>query len=171
MEYKASLDTFAKIITIAALLLFIYIGYRSVKAIFVAGGNSTAILLHSGILFFLVCTVLLCWLYRPQKYVLEKNELVIVRTIKERRINIDDITEIRAVARGELSGTIRTFGVGGMFGYFGLYYNSKLGSMTWYITQRKNRVLIRTKTGDKIIISPDDLSLIENVKTMNQNLH
>jgi hypothetical protein len=55
MEYKASLDTLAKIITIGVVILFIVIGLQSVKALLVAKGDSTIILMHAGILLLLCC--------------------------------------------------------------------------------------------------------------------
>jgi hypothetical protein len=36
--------------------------------------------------------------------------------------------------------------------------------MTFYATQRKNRILIETRQGLKLIITPDDQSIIENIK-------
>lgn len=52
--------------------------------------------------------------------------------------------------------SIRTFGVGGLFGYFGKFANAKLGNMTWYATRRDKTVLIKTAGNKKIILTPDD---------------
>jgi len=104
-------------------------------------------------------------MFRTQKYVVNNNELIIKRPVKERKIQISDIQEIRLINPGEMFGTIRTFGVGGLFGYYGLFYNRTFGSMTLYTTQRKNRVIIKTKSNSKIVISPDDLSLVDFVKS------
>ena len=90
--------------------------------------------------------------------------MIIHRAIKNRVIKISEIIEIKTVDSNDLSGTIRTFGNGGLFGYYGKYYNSKFGNMIWYVTQRRNRILIETNQGKKIIISPDDIGMVEKVK-------
>lgn len=60
--------------------------------------------------------------------------------------------------------TIRTFGVGGLLGYFGKFYTPQIGHMTFYATQRTNRILIVDKQGKKFLLTPDDISLIEKIK-------
>ncbi len=52
--------------------------------------------------------------------------------------------------------TIRTFGVGGLFGYYGEFVNWKLGNMTWYATRRDKTVLIETVDDKKLIVTPDE---------------
>lgn len=79
-------------------------------------------------------------------------------------LKFDDIEQVRAVEEGEMNGLIRTFGVGGLFGYFGKYYANRIGNMTLYATQRKNRILIITKQHKKIVITPDDLSMLEKLE-------
>jgi hypothetical protein len=51
---------------------------------------------------------------------------------------------------------IRTFGVGGLFGYYGKFANTKLGSMTWYATRKDRAILVRTIDNKKIILTPDE---------------
>ncbi len=51
---------------------------------------------------------------------------------------------------------IRTFGVGSLFGYYGKFANTKLGSMTWYATRKDKTVLVRTIDNKKIILTPDE---------------
>lgn len=70
---------------------------------------------------------------------------------------------------GSLIGSIRLFGVGGLFGYYGKYYNFKMGHMTLYTTQKRNRILMTMITGKKIIISPDDLNIIIEFKKRKEN--
>jgi hypothetical protein len=67
--------------------------------------------------------------------------------------------EVRKLENFETRGTLRTFGVGGLFGYFGKFYIPSIGSCTFYATQSKNKILITTHNDHKIILTPDDLSL------------
>lgn len=160
MEYKASLDTLAKIISAGTVILFLFIGYKSVQVLIISKGDPTAILIHGGVLLFLIAVILGGYLFAPQTYTVDGTDLTIVRPMNNKKIKLTDITEIRTIAEGEMTGTIRTFGNGGLFGYYGKYYNSKIGNMTFYATQRKNQILIQTIQGHKIIITPDDQSII-----------
>jgi hypothetical protein len=169
MEYKASFDTLTKVLTLGVIVFFAYIAQKSVKALLVAEGDTTTILIHSGVIFVLLATLVVSYLFSTQNYLIDNNEFVIRRPISERKISIADIEEIRLVGEGDMTGTIRTFGNGGLFGYYGKYYNKTFGSMTLYTTQRANRVFIRTKSGSKIIISPDDLRFIDKLKSALSN--
>lgn len=164
MQYKASLDTLAKVMTLGVFILFIAIGQMSVRGLLSANGDMTLILVHSSVLLLFVAILLGCWLYAPQSYTVDSTDLTINRPISKVKIKRADISQVRTVANGEMSGSIRTFGNGGLFGFYGKYYNSKIGHMTLYTTQTKNRVLIITKQGRKIIISPDDTSIVEKLK-------
>ena len=160
IEYKASMDTLAKIITLGIIVLLVGIGYNSVKEIMDANGAQTIILVHSGILVLFVGILVGSYLYSPQKYEIKNEKLIIKRFINSKEINLNEINEIRKINEGEMSGLIRTFGVGGLFGYYGQYHNPTFGDMNLYTTQRKNRILIKTKEGKKIVISPDDASIV-----------
>lgn len=164
MEFKASLDPLAKIITIGAIILFIFIGQKSVKQIIIAQGDNIIILIHSGILMMLVLIIIGCWLFAPKSYSTYGGDLVINRPVGNVNIKISEIIEARVLNSNEISGLIRTFGNGGLFGYYGKFYNTKLKHLTLYTTQRKNRILIETSQGKKIVISPDDLSIVEKLK-------
>src|SRR5258708_2546352 len=152
MEYKASLDTLAKVITLCVFVVLALIGRMSVKALFVAGGDTVLVLFHSGIILLFILIIAFSYLFSTQSYAVENGNLIIKRPIGDRIISINDVVEIHPVEKGEMTGTIRTFGVGGLFGYYGKYYNKRFGSLTLYTTQRHNRIFIRTKSGDKIII-------------------
>lgn len=164
MEYKTSLDTLAKIITIGIVILFIVIGHQSVKSLLVAKGDSSILLIHAGVLLLLVAIILGSWLYAPQSYTIDKTDLTINRPIGKVKISLADISQVRSVSDTEMRGTIRTFGVGGLFGYFGKYYTPGLGHTTFYATQRTNKILIEDKKGKKFILTPDDIGLIDKIK-------
>jgi cytochrome c biogenesis protein CcdA len=163
MDYKASKDMTIQAITIGIVLLFAFLSYRSAVALIHSNGNLATILIHSSVLIFLLGTLLLCFLFAPQKYSIEENEIIIQRPISNIHISIDSIKEIRQVDKSETKGMIRTFGVGGLFGNFGKFYAPALGRITMYATQNKNYVLIIANKR-KIIITPDDLAIIEQIK-------
>lgn len=164
MEFKASLDTLAKMLTIGAITLFIFIGQKSVRQLMIAQGDKTTILIHSGIIMMLLLIIIGCWLFAPKSYSIYGGDLLINRPVGNVNIKISEITEANVLNSNEMSGLIRTFGNGGLFGYYGKFYNSKLKHLILYTTQRKNRILLKTSHGKKIVISPDDLSIIEKLK-------
>jgi hypothetical protein len=141
MIYKASLDKTAIIITNLVTLLF------------------GALIVFNFILplaIVLMIIYLIALLLKPLNYEITENELNIRRLIKSVHINRSDIESLELIDKSTLSGTIRTFGVGGLFGWYGKFTNSKLGDMTWYVTRRDKPVLITRKDGKKILISPDE---------------
>ncbi|HXH19279.1 MAG TPA: PH domain-containing protein [Chitinophagales bacterium] len=167
MEYKASLDALSKGLTAGVFILLIVIGYRSIKALMIAHGDMTTVLIHSGTLLFLVALLVGSYIYSPQKYILTGDSLIIKRLIGNVVIPLDDIVEARTVQDSEMTSTVRTFGNGGLFGYYGKYHSPRLGHMTFYTTKRDNRVLIKTKDGKNIVLTPDDKNLLINeIKSM-----
>ena len=141
MMYKASLDKTAIIITNLATLLF------------------GALIIFNFILplaIFLLITYLMCLLLKPLSYEITADKLIIRRLIKSVHINRSDIVSLKLIDKSAISGSIRTFGVGGLFGWFGKFANNQLGSMTWYLTRRDKLVLIIKKDSKKILISPDE---------------
>jgi hypothetical protein len=141
MKYKASLDKTAIIITILVSLLF------------------GALIIFNFILplaILLLIVYLICWHLKPLSYEIKAEEIIIRRLIKSVHINRTDIENLTLIDKDKLSGTIRTFGVGGLFGWYGKFSNNELGDMSWYLTRRDKPILIISKTGKKILISPDD---------------
>ena len=84
------------------------------------------------------------------------DKFIIHRLIKDVKIDRKNIKSIELIDRQKISWSLRTFGIGGLFGYFGNFANSKMGRMTWYATRRDRTVLVVTNGGKKIILTPDD---------------
>lgn len=64
--------------------------------------------------------------------------------------------------------TIRTFGNGGLFGYFGKFYNAAFGKMTWYATRRNNYLVLSTSENGKIVLTPDNLEMAKEIERLTQ---
>lgn len=68
-----------------------------------------------------------------------------------------DLTELTSagVNPGATLGSLRTMGIGGLFGFVGRYYNEILGSYRAYATNEFNTVVLMF--GDEtIVVTPDD---------------
>lgn len=164
MKTKASLDTNSKLITFGIFILFCFIGQAAFKEI-KADGNQVTKIFSVGMIILLAVIFVGCYFLSTRGYTLTKDKLIIHRPLKDRIVDVDDIADVFLVDPSSLKGTLRAFGVGGLFGYFGQFSNDKFGKMTWYVTQKKNRILVETRQKEKIIISPDDISLLDNLKS------
>jgi hypothetical protein len=163
MIYKASLDNLAKIITSLCCLLFIYIGYKTFVSDSPDLRGINFYLARFGIVFFLVIVLVVCYMLSTKSYKIDTDRITIVRPFRSFSVKFDTITNVELLSPSQLSGLIRTFGVGGLFGYYGKYYNSTLGSLNLYTTQRKNRIMIVTKAKVAFVISPDDPTLYQKL--------
>jgi hypothetical protein len=77
--------------------------------------------------------------------------------------SMTDLKNAVAVSKEDMRWTARTFGNGGLFGYYGKFWNKKFGTMTWYATKLNNYILIKTHEGKKIVLTPDNPQLLEEV--------
>ncbi|GGM84086.1 hypothetical protein GCM10010967_14850 [Dyadobacter beijingensis] len=152
MKYSASLDKSTQIITIAITALFAGIGIFELLTF--SGDARIGAYFSVGIL---SAVYWAAYIYRPTGYTLTDDELIIHRPISNvvypRRFE-----STRVIDKESLKYTIRTFGVGAFWGYFGKFYNTALGKMTWYVTRRDQLILIKMTDGKTILVSPDDLN-------------
>lgn len=163
MTYNASLDKTAKVITIAVLLLSLGISLYSIYGIVNAVSGSEVILHVIIILFFLIFTISV-WAYSPKGYEVKNQSVVVLRKAGNIVIPFREIAVSTTLEERQMKGTIRTFGVGGFFGYFGKFRVPGLGSTTLYTTQMRNFIHIGLKNGKNIIITPDDTSLLSKIR-------
>ena len=66
------------------------------------------------------------------------------------KIKREEIAELDIITGKKFN--IRTFGVGGLFGYFG-YFN---GNDVWYVTNLNKKIQITMKSGKIYMISPEN---------------
>ena len=151
MTYKTSLDKTAIVITIAVTILF---------AVIIGGQYSIIKDAGRAVPIYTTTTCLLIYFlafaFRPINYVVTKDELIVRRPLLNVHIKRADIKSVELIDKNKIRGSIRTFGVGGLFGYYGSFANSSLGRMTWYATRRDKPVLIKTTDNKKIIFTPND---------------
>lgn len=115
-----------------------------------------AIVQQPVVLLISVLIIVLAYAYSPRGYSVWQGEITIKRIAGSVRLNLRDARELRRATADDLRGTLRLFGSGGMFGYYGLFRTSKLGRAWWYVTDRSNIVIVVTGAG-VTLISPDDV--------------
>lgn len=151
MIHKTSLDRTAIVITICVTILF---------ATIIAGQYS--IIKNAGHAIPIYTTTALLLIYfgafafRPINYATTESELIVDRLLFNVHIKRSAIKSCEVIEGNRIKGSIRMFGVGGLFGYYGNFSNFSLGCMTWYATRRDKVVLIRTLDNRNIIFTPDD---------------
>ena len=132
MTYKTSLDNVTKVITLGITILFAAIIIGQYSIIKDATASATPIYITVGLLiiYFIV------FAFRPVKYSLTADNLIVHRLFSNVKIERSKIKSVELVDKEKLSWSVRVFGVGGFFGYFGKFANAKLGTMTWYTNWR-----------------------------------
>lgn len=158
MDYKASTDLSVRLITIVVTILFACVIYRMIAF------NLKAPIVSYGVVTLLVATYLGSFGLCTWSYKLNETSLVIVAPFYNKTINKVDIQKVEAIERLQLGGLIRTFGNGALFGYYGWFRGTKIGSFFFYGTQMKNLILIQMQDGSKYIITPDDPSIISAIE-------
>lgn len=148
------MDTVTTLITLVLIIITVYVVYQQ-TVLFLAKKEMNTIFV--GIILILV--LLLSIAFKPLAYILTGDKLIIKRIAGDINIAKNDIKSAE-ILTPDTSGTlVRGFGIGGYFGYMGRYYSSKLGWLTMYATRRDKRILIATKEGKLLIVTPDETAL------------
>ncbi|HXB29304.1 MAG TPA: PH domain-containing protein [Puia sp.] len=148
--FKTSLDINAYLITIGFAILFVMI----IAVQFSHWESSGAVKYFLVVLLSLI--YFMAYLYMPLDYKISNEELIIHRLVKSIHIPRNNIVSAESVDKEMISWSLRTMGVGGLFGYYGRFMNYRIGNMIWYATRKDRAVLIRTVNDEKIILTPDE---------------
>ncbi len=170
MEFKTSYDVLTKWLSIGISIIFISVALWNLKSMLEAEGDWPTLIIHFGVFSLLTFILGVSFVLSTKSYSLNSQELIIKKQLGTTAFPVADIYEARIITKDDMKGTIRTFGSGGLFGYYGLFYNRTLGSFTMYTTQRTNTIFIKLKDGKKIIISPDDVKMLDLLKSYNTNI-
>jgi hypothetical protein len=109
--------------------------------------------------------IIACEGLAPQRLEVGEDSIVVLRRYKSVVITREEIKSIEPLSKKDFRGAIRTCGVGGLFGYFGHYYSSRLGSFLLYATSFKNLYLIKKWSGKSVVIScsePEKMDVFSN---------
>ena len=148
--FTTSLDKFNKNTTIiVSIILLVIVG--TIFFLTPKNEQSTAILFSS----IPIVSAVVIYLLSPNNYSVSSDKLLIHRMLKDIEIDRNNIQSVQEIDESQVEDSIRTFGASGFFGSFGMFWNGKLGKMTWYVTRKNNFVLVETKDQKKIILTPD----------------
>lgn len=138
-SFAASYDLAAKIISsiVVVVLLVSFITTRSALV---------------GVI--VLCILAFSYLYSPQSYEVSDGAILIKRLIGTVRVPLDSIRELRTGNADDFLACTRLWASGGLFGYFGLFKTRKLDKCKWYMTNRRNSVII-VASAMTAVISPN----------------
>lgn len=151
MIFKVTPDKSVKVVTGILVFLFI-LSIAGLIGMFL----SERIIILPVLVVFIFLGLGLAYAYRPLSYTVTTENLIINRMAGDVTIPRSSIKSVTVIHRNLIDGSIRTFGVGGLFGYYGKFSNSKLGNMKWYVRRMDHLVLLDT-SAEKILLSPDDI--------------
>jgi hypothetical protein len=147
------MDKLTKGITLAVTLLFVTV-MITVQLSLNHEPRGELVVISTAV--FLLFVYMTAYIYRPLNYELNGEALIINRPLKRVIIPRQDIEYVEPMDDDAMKGTIRLFGVGGFFGYYGVFVNSRQGRMTWYATRKNNMILVKTRSNEKIVLTPDE---------------
>jgi hypothetical protein len=149
MRFNAKNDLPCILITNTIILLsLVLLGY----GMFNKNSGGEAALVPLAIL---IPLILFTWGYHPQCYEVSKEAIRVKRPFKSIYIPLDEVIVVRVLKKEEIGTLFRSFGVGGLFGYFGIYTSTKLGGVDMWCTNTTDLVLIEYNK-KKVIISPEE---------------
>ncbi len=101
---------------------------------------------------FLLTVVLITYGFSPRGFSLGPDGLHIHRPFGPHLLAFNRVRSARRAQPGELCG-LRTFGSGGMFGFFGWFWSRKMGHYRAYVTHRQDMVLVEAER--PYLLSPE----------------
>jgi energy-coupling factor transporter transmembrane protein EcfT len=152
MNFKTTPDKSVKIVTLVIGLLFL-LSIIGLAGMYIA--EKTIILPVVAVI--ILSAFVFAYVYRPISYTVTQDQLIINRAAGSVHIPRSSIKSVDVIHRNLVDGSMRTFGVGGLFGYYGRFSNAKFGTMSWYVRRMDHLVFINTNA-EKILVSPDDVN-------------
>lgn len=140
-EFRASLDTVAKVLSVIAVAVMA-VGLWASQSWIVAALSFLVLLTAYG--------------YSPQSYVIGRRSIIVKRLLKDAEFPLERLQAVRRATPDDLAWTMRLWGSGGLFGYYGTFRTSKLGKCTWYCTRRADQVVVATDSRTALF-TPDDV--------------
>jgi hypothetical protein len=155
MKQQLEFDLTTKIIS----ALVIAIPFVMISAQYTVIKENNVILTLTSI--FLFITYLVAWLLHPTSYEITNENLVIHQPVKAIKISL---ASIKNIERTEPGYSMRLFGSGGLFGYYGLFSSNKLGRHYRYTGNNKDLVFVNAGKKNYLLSIHDQLFFDELIK-------
>lgn len=153
MFFEASWDRILKKITYAVVAFLVLETIVIAIAMFRTASQMTALLITGLLVLCNGLILVLTHLYAPKGFSVDETGITVSRKVAPVCIEIGRIQNVSRIERDRFMKSTRTFGNGGLFGYYGSFRNKELGSFKMYATHREYGVLI--EADKNYVITPD----------------
>ena len=148
MIYRFRRDWLVIAMTAAVVLLTLYVLYD----VYFVGGD-----LEDRIAAPIVFAVIYFLALRTPRYFYIEKDVIIIKFFIGSKV-LEDIQSVRPLLKGELKGTSRNFGNGGLMGYTGYFKNMYIGSFQMYAVNKEELALVTLANGKQYVINyPQEL--------------
>lgn len=166
MNFRASLGWSARIITGAITIVFGALVIFNFLLLEKVSGNIAGL----GAIFFTMLLpigiYIVCYLHRPLGYVIGDGKIIIKRPVKSIILNLKNIRDAYLIRKESMNWMWKTFGNGGLFGFYGDFRSDRYGDMTLYATRRGNYLMLETTDREKIVLTPDDVNMVKEIRKL-----
>lgn len=150
----ASMDTYTKVMTVVFIIFFSVVIFALVQS------DQRFVFWPVSIV---VAVIVTAYLMVP-KIDLEQGRLKIKNTFADIQVPVKSIKNVELITKTGFN--LRTFGIGGLFGYFG-YFN---GNDVWYVTNIRKKVKIQTEKKTYLISPEEPQKLINEIEKLKNNI-
>ena len=148
MIYKFRRDWIVIAVTVAVVLLTLSVSYL---VYFVEGDMVDRIVVP------IVFAVIYILALRTPRYFYIEKDLIIVKFFLGSKV-LEEVSAVRPILKGELKGTIKSWGNGGLMGYTGHFENRYIGKFQMYAVNKKELALVTLANGKQYVINyPQEL--------------
>jgi len=149
-EFKtAEMDGRTKMLTI---ILLVLLPLLAISSFFIRPQKLSISVLLTVVF---IAVIFISYAFVPKRIALSSEQILIQNLFGAVVINLNEIKSIKILEKTGFN--LRTFGVGGLFGYFG-YFN---GRDVWYVTNIYKKVKITLKSGKIYMLSPENPEMFE----------
>jgi PH (Pleckstrin Homology) domain-containing protein len=99
-------------------------------------------------------TLGIAWALGPKGYAVLGEKLVVERPLRPVEIPLRTIRAVGPLPDGVLRGSVKVAGSSGLFGWYGRFWNRRLGGFRAYATRRDGLVLVEAGA-DRFVLSPE----------------
>lgn len=153
MRFAAPTDRTVRLVTGLSILLLLGVTAAvGVAASCALGPVESAVAWTVALLSLAILAV--CWGLAPRGFSLEGSSLRVERPLRPVTIPLSEVREAGLLPDGATRGALRIGGSGGLFGFYGWFWNRSLGGFRMYASRAKELVRVDTVAG-RFVLSPE----------------
>lgn len=152
IEERVERSQYVKLITWIVSFIILMAGIVFPVLILWVNQDMMSKVIGASVLCLIFFTLIFTVAYQPRKLILSETHIIMERILGQVYISYSDITDISLYHRENVA-EIRIFGIGGLGGYIGKFYNSKIGFYTAYVGDYSQAFLIKINNREKYVMS------------------